>query len=47
VRLRPRPYSRRINNLLEKHLVEVLLSGRDPEEAIQAALQDLQSPGSI
>ncbi len=47
VRLKPRPYSRRINNILEKHLVEVLLSDHDPKEALQAALQDLQSPGSF
>jgi multiple sugar transport system substrate-binding protein len=45
VRLKPRPYSRHVNNVLEKHLVEVLLSERTPAEALQGALQDLQGPG--
>lgn len=48
MRLRSRPYSRRVNNVLERHLVEVLLLGeRRPEEALQAALKELQNPGRI
>ncbi len=42
--LRPRPYNRRVNNVLEKHLVEVLISQRRPEEALAAALKELQDP---
>jgi len=47
MRLRPRPYSRRVNNILEKHLVEVLLSGRPPGEALDAALKELHGSGPI
>ncbi len=47
VRLRSRPYSRRVNNVLEKHLVKVLLGESRPEEALVAALKELQSPGPI
>jgi multiple sugar transport system substrate-binding protein len=42
--LRPRPYNRRVNNVLEQHLVEVLVSQRRPEEALAAALKELQDP---
>ena len=45
MRLRPRPYSRLVNNTLEKHLVEVLLSERPPAEALDAALKELQGYG--
>jgi ABC-type glycerol-3-phosphate transport system substrate-binding protein len=43
--LRPRPYNRRVNNVLEKHLVEVLISKSKlrPEEALDAALKELQN----
>lgn len=47
MRLRSRPYSRRVNNVLEKHLVPVLLGQRQPEEALTAALEELQKPGPI
>ncbi len=47
MRLRSRPYSRRVNNVLEKHLVRVLFHEVQPEEALLAALKELQSPGSI
>ncbi len=40
--LKPRPYNRRINNVLEKHLVGVLMGERQPEEALEAALQELR-----
>jgi len=46
MRLKPRPYSRRLNNVLEKHLVKVLYGQRTPEEAVQAALRELKSPGA-
>jgi multiple sugar transport system substrate-binding protein len=42
MRLRPRPYSRHVNNILEKNLVEVLLSERPPAEALDEALKELQ-----
>lgn len=45
MRLKPRPHSRRINNVLEKYLSEVLSGQRTPEDAVQAALQALTSPG--
>jgi ABC-type glycerol-3-phosphate transport system substrate-binding protein len=45
MRLRPRPYSRLVNNTLEKHLVEVLLSERPPAEALDTALKELQGYG--
>jgi len=45
MRLKPRPHSRRINNLLEKHFIEVLYGQRTPEEALQAALRALRGPG--
>jgi ABC-type glycerol-3-phosphate transport system substrate-binding protein len=47
MRLRSRPYSRRVNNVLEKHLVKVLFREVQPEEALLAALKELQSPGPI
>ncbi len=47
MRLRSRPYSRRVNNVLEKHLVRVLFREIQPEEALLAALKELQSPGPI
>jgi len=47
MRLRSRPYSRRVNNVLEKHLVRVLFREVQPEQALLAALKELQSPGSI
>ena len=47
MRLRSRPYSRRVNNVLEKHLVRVLFREVQPEEALTAALKELQSPGPI
>lgn len=47
MRLRSRPYGRRLNNVLEKHLVAVLLGERRPEEALLAALKELQSSGAI
>ncbi len=47
MRLRSRPYSRRVNNVLEKHLVKVLLGESPPEEALVAALKELQSFGPI
>lgn len=47
MRLRSRPYSRRVNNVLEKHLVRVLFREVQPEEALLAALKELQSPGPI
>ncbi|MEJ2070848.1 MAG: extracellular solute-binding protein, partial [Syntrophobacterales bacterium] len=42
MRLKPRPYSRHVNNILEKNLVEVLLSERPPAEALDEALKELQ-----
>jgi multiple sugar transport system substrate-binding protein len=47
MRLRPRPYSRRVNNVLEQHLVKVLLGERPPEEALDAALEELHSSGPL
>jgi multiple sugar transport system substrate-binding protein len=47
MRLRSRPYGRRVKDVLEKHLVAVLLGERQPEEALLAALKELQSPGPI
>lgn len=46
MRLKPRPYSRRLNNVLEKNLVKVLYGQSSPEEAVQAALRELKSPGA-
>jgi ABC-type glycerol-3-phosphate transport system substrate-binding protein len=45
--LKPRPYNRRVNNVLEKHLVEVLVSQRRPEEALASALKELQDPAPL
>ena len=47
MRLRPRPYSRHVNNILEKHLVGVLLGERQPVEALEAALKELQGSSPI
>jgi ABC-type glycerol-3-phosphate transport system substrate-binding protein len=40
--LRPRPFSRRINNVLEKYLQEALYGRRTPAAATQAALKELK-----
>jgi len=47
MRLRPRPYSRHVNNVMEKHLVGVLLGECQPVEALEAALKELQGSGPI
>jgi multiple sugar transport system substrate-binding protein len=41
MRLRPRPQSRRINNTMEKYLLEALTGQKSPEGAFQAILADL------
>jgi hypothetical protein len=40
--LRPRPHSRRINNVLEKVLDEVLHGRQTPEAALAGAIADLK-----
>ncbi len=41
----PRPSSRRVNNVLEKYLVEALYGQRSPEAALEAAVNDLKESG--
>jgi multiple sugar transport system substrate-binding protein len=43
MRLKPRPHSRRINNILEKNLAEFLNGQRSPEETLEKALQELKA----
>jgi multiple sugar transport system substrate-binding protein len=40
--IRPRPHSRRINNVLEKYLQEALYGRMTPEAALAGAIQDLK-----
>ena len=41
--LKPRPFSRRLNNILEKHLVGCLFGEQTPEEALQRAIQEYKT----
>ena len=43
--LRPRPQSRRINNVLEKYLGDVLYGQRSPQDAVAAAVKELTEAG--
>jgi multiple sugar transport system substrate-binding protein len=44
--LRPRPHSRRVNNVLEKYLVETLYGLRTPQNAMETVMNELQAGGS-
>ena len=41
--IRPRPHSRRVNNVLEKYLQEALYGRQTPEAALAGALAELKS----
>ncbi len=45
--LQPRPYSRRFNDILEKHLQNALFGRQTPAQAIQAVAAELQRHGSV
>jgi len=45
--LEPRPYSRRLNNILEKYLQEAIYGKLSPEAAIKGAAQELKALGTI
>lgn len=40
--LQPRPYSRKLNEILEKHLQDALFGRRTPAQAMQAAAEELK-----
>jgi hypothetical protein len=45
--MRPRPYSRRINNVLEKVLEEALYGRQTPEAALAVAIADLKNDQTL
>jgi hypothetical protein len=45
--LQPRPYSRRLNNILEKYLQEAIYGKLSPAAAIKGAAQELKALGTI